>query len=461
MCYNDSNDNRKNALKDIGNKFGDNIVKSAYENLWNEQFKNFIEDTAEDVVDSFFESVFSVNKLKLATTVVNSAFKLAGFDLSDKSSYDVLLAQDLISYIVSGSKIIENEKYYKINDSEDMRLTAIIILLIDIESYNLGNTVAKRIDVKDKNHYKTVIEEYENKLALIYLAVSSKDYDSVEGTKKIIEKNHEQLRRINLSNCIIDETKAKKFLVSMNNYVDAAIELIYNFPKYEFETGDTSISIELIDVDFDNIPEILYCSHMGISGIPVINGIYKFDGNEYKKCVDKIDDFDYTSMFPILPKRNSDGSLFFLSELISDEFLQNYPNRPDFASFWYNHSLGVSEFSLSNNKLIITSLCDYSSLRTQIEDMDSPNEKREDAWNEYKAEVKKFNLEYTIDDKYNFIIVWGIGTGWIDTENLSLSQQLDLYHKTLSKEAAMFIVYKYVDEKKGDFYFNDYFESLY
>lgn len=461
VYYKNHNDNRGNAIKSISNKYNENLIKSAYENLWNEQFKDVIEETAEDAVDALFEDVLSVGKLKLATSVVNSAFKLAGFDLSENSSYNVLLAQDLVSYILNGSEITDSEKYYKISDSEDMRLTAIMILLIDIESYNLGNKVAKRIDSQDKNHYKSVIEDYENKLTLLYLASSSKEYDSVEGTKKIIDENDLQLKKLNLNNYIIDENMAKKYLVSMGNYIDAAIELIYNFPKYGFRTNDTAISIELIDLDFDNVPEILYCSHIGAAGIPTINGFYKFDGNEYKKCDLKLNDELDSDCFPILPKRDSNGTIVFVSDLVSNEYLEENPDRPDFASFWYYHSAGVSEFELINNTLSTTTLCDYSLLREKIEDWDSSDKKRNIAWNEYKSEVKKFNSEYIIDYNYGYTIAWGIGTGFIDTENLSISQQLDFYHNTMTKDAAEFIVYKYVDAKDGDFSFSDYFESYY
>lgn len=193
---NAENDSRGLAIKKTRSKYSDSLIESAYTQISEKVLEECIKEVAKSASDKIFSTA---NKVKLATSIVNTLFKTFGFDLSDNSSYEVLIASELSYYLINNSDIIDSKIYNTINDSEKMRLTAIMILLVDIEGYKLGNKVAKRIDKNDSNHYENIIEEYQKRLTLLYLAKDSKNYDSIDGTNKIIEQNQKQLSKYNIT----------------------------------------------------------------------------------------------------------------------------------------------------------------------------------------------------------------------------------------------------------------------
>ena len=249
--------------------------------------------------------------------------------------------------------------------------------------------------------------------------------------------------------------------LSKADYKDAAVELIYNFPKYGLEMNDTSISIELIDFDGDDAPEILYCDHYGSHGIPEIAKVYKFDGNTYKQISfernDSSGDKVGNNYLPILPKKDSSGKRYFMSQLDSDfDGFENFPQ----GAFWYYYTAGVSEFTLEDNTLTSTSFLDFSDYRDVIEDSERDDEEREEAFENYKNDVNNYNDEYKVDDGYKYTCAWGIRTGFIDSSSLSEDEQLDKYHEVMTKEGAEYTVEQY-ENNNHEFNYSDNFSSNY
>lgn len=440
-------DTRAKALSETASLYGNDIVESVATQLSNEIINELLKSSAGKAANYF---ISGANKVKLATSIVNTVFKAAGFDLSDNSGYDVMLASQLKRYILSNIEE-DTEKLNTEADCIKMRLTLILGMLIDIESYKMGNKLADKYDCS--GIYDDEIENANKRLALLYLAKNSKKYDSVGGTKKIAEQNKKQIQKLNLNSSIVDSKTADKYLISMGDYIEAAVELIYNFPKYGMTLSDTSMSIELIDLDGNHVPEILYCSHMGASGIPLLGGVYSFDGKQYNEATIKLDSQNAFTDFPIVPKIADANSLVFVSYLIDNESLEEYTDIPNFASFWYYNTTGVSEFNFSNNVLTSSVLVDYSLLRDKIDSYSVADEDREKAWESYKEKVKEFNSKYVLAEDYKYTIVSALGTGFINSEELSVQEQLDLYHETVNKQFAEYIVEQYENGvKEIDYY---------
>lgn len=440
-------DTRAKALSETASLYGNDIVESVATQLSNEIINELLKSSAGKAANYF---ISGANKVKLATSIVNTVFKAAGFDLSDNSGYDVMLASQLKRYILSNIEE-DTEKLNTEADCIKMRLTLILGMLIDIESYKMGNKLADKYDCS--GIYDDEIENANKRLALLYLAKNSKKYDSVGGTKKIAEQNKKQIQKLNLNSSIVDSKTADKYLISMGDYIEAAVELIYNFPKYGMTLSDTSMSIELIDLDGNHVPEILYCSHMGASRIPLLGGVYSFDGKQYNEATIKLDSQNAFTDFPIVPKIADANSLVFVSYLIDNESLEEYTDIPNFASFWYYNTTGVSEFNFSNNVLTSSVLVDYSLLRDKIDSYSVADEDREKAWESYKEKVKEFNSKYVLAEDYKYTIVSALGTGFINSEELSVQEQLDLYHETVNKQFAEYIVEQYENGvKEIDYY---------
>lgn len=435
-----SNDNIGLAIKEIQEKYSNSFVESAYIQI----SKKVADECAEEVASSVFENF---NKVKLATSIVNSVFKTFGFDLSDNSSYDILLADELSNYFIKKSSAIELGKYNTISDSEDVRLTLIMLMLVNIEGYKLGNKAAKRISEYD-DHFKSEIEEHELRLALLYLANDSKYYESVEGIKKIIEQNRNQISKLSLNDLKeLDNKSAEALLNGIENnanlqdYVKPAlIDLVYNLPKYSYEFNDTSIGFEIIDLNSDNVPEVIFSTYYGATAIPSIEEIFEYRDGVYVKCNIDFKENAYPD-FPIIPKRDSAGELAFLGYFRTAEELNDFTEPPDFASFWHYYSIGVSEIYFSNGILTSKLIADYTSFRNLI-DGDNTEVERKKAWDEYKKEVAEFNSEYHMDSNYNAVIITNISTGFIDSE-LSVVEQLDTYHETVNEAQTQLIAETY------------------
>lgn len=160
-----------------------------------------VESVKEELKD--FDNAKSVleyaNKIKLATSIVNAAFKLGGFDLADNSSYDVLMASDLYYYLINKSSVIEQGYAKTLKESEDMRLANIMLMLVNIEAYKMGNDVAKKIDKTDSNHYGRQIAEMEQRLAMLYRSKNSEKYDCIEGIKTVIKENQEEIAKFDFA----------------------------------------------------------------------------------------------------------------------------------------------------------------------------------------------------------------------------------------------------------------------
>lgn len=203
-----------------------------------------VESVKEELKD--FDNAKSVleyaNKIKLATSIVNAAFKLGGFDLADNSSYDVLMASDLYYYLINKSPVIDQGYAKTLKESEEMRLANIMLMLVNIEAYKMGNDVAKKIDKTDSNHYGRQIAEMEQRLAMLYRSKNSEKYDCIEGIKTVIEENQEEIAKFDFA------------ALNSTEYQNTDEETIrqYNYNLRRFDDNAT-VDYDIVDYTKDYI----------------------------------------------------------------------------------------------------------------------------------------------------------------------------------------------------------------
>ena len=187
-------DIRAVALNEIAELYNNSVVEGAGEQIGGEIVNELLKDSAGTGAEKFMTGA---NKVKLAASIVNSVFKAAGFDLSDNSGYDVMLAAQLKSFVLNSTDE-SKDNLDTLANCQNMRLKQILGILIDIQSYKMGNKFAAKYD--SAGIYDKRIENANKRLALFYLAKESEKFDSVEGVKSIIEKNNKQVSKLDFGN---------------------------------------------------------------------------------------------------------------------------------------------------------------------------------------------------------------------------------------------------------------------
>lgn len=362
-------------------------------------------------------------KYKLAVDLVDAMFKLAGFDLSADSSYMTVLSDDMITYILN---ICNPESIKTDSESNKLRLMSIMLLLIGIESYKSGDKVAEKISKNDKNHYKDEIEDYENRVGLLYLAKGSSMYESVEGIKNISNENAEEIKKLDFEKTAVDNDTATEYLYR-TLYSDAAFDLIYNLPKYGVKIYNYGyIGIQIIDIDNDKIPEILYAKGTGTTGLRTADGIFAFDGNEYVE-LDMLKNDDTSFGYPVVA-RDDNGKVSCFSELNDVEGIVGLP----FASYWYGGCDEVCKYVVSGNSVVLEKVKDFSEYSAPFKYGSETME----AWELYKSQVRQFNERYPIIENYPTSKL-GSGTfigDYSDDEPYPLEEALEIYHTEMDKD---------------------------
>lgn len=234
----DGNDSRALAFMETATLYGNDVVKSTVKQLYDELGSQLAEEAAKEASGDLMAGV---NKVKLATSIVNAVFKAAGFDLSDNSGYNVMLADELKSYVMRNLDD-ENDNLNNEKNFTNMRLTHIMGLLIDIESFKMGNNLADRYGLT--GYYDESLEESNKRLALLYLAKDSEKYDTVDGMKVISQQNAKQIEKLNLGDLTsISEKEAENLLKSTDDITlmneqfsglkvsNSGTDEIYYYPK--------------------------------------------------------------------------------------------------------------------------------------------------------------------------------------------------------------------------------------
>lgn len=428
------------AMTDVWGKYGADVVNKIVTRV-GEKLVEACTDKAQEVA---LEMVLpSTEAIKMVATV----FKLMGFDLTDNSEYSIMI--DLNAVHALKSVYYNDAGHMKNAETAEKYRLAILFWLISVkQTYIAANKLSKKTD-GSASLYDDEIEKVQTLIDLFYAAAQSKNIDSFAGLENLKSINEKAVRESGILSAA-EKVPEEKAIRKKDNYTEAAIELIYNFPQYGMCLTDTSMGLELIDIDGDDIPEILYSSYVGATGIPCLDGVFAFDGEKYTEC--KIDE-KASRDFPLIPKIESNsGKLIITNDFISTIDLLNRPERPSFASFWYYDTQIASQYILLNKKLTSTELANYQNLYERIEDYSLSDSERDYAWETYKAKVKEFNNQYvlaqpdpfddTVLNRYYTYTVIDFGS-YIDSQELPIEKQLSMYHEKITKDIAEGLVELY------------------
>lgn len=276
-----SRSNELAAIKYIGSLYNDNLVKSIATKFTARITEELISETVKNI---------GLSKVKLATSITNEVFKLFGFDLSDNSAYDIMLANDLKRVILNNCKEYETEKLLKPSNSKNLRLAMIMTMLVEIEAYNMANKVAKRTGLS--GYYNDDIEYLNKRLALFYKAKESWNYDDFESMKRVCDENKQQLQKIDLSklnyasqddakNMLNNDKSSKGVLLSfIESYTESVISFI-NDTKFEAITDDGSMRI--IDVNMDGYPDLTLSQFSRGGGHGGITNVYLYENGSFRE----------------------------------------------------------------------------------------------------------------------------------------------------------------------------------
>lgn len=276
-----SNSNEMLAIKYVGGLYSDDFVKKASSNLVSTIGKKCIGEVIKKA---------GLSKVELAANITNEVFKLFGFDLSDNSSYDIMLANDLKRVILNNCEEYQTEKLLKPRNSENLRLAMIMTLLVEIEAYNMANKVAKKTGLS--GYYDNDIEYLNKRLALFYKAKESQNYDDFESMKKVFEENQQQLEKIDLSKLnvvtqdesknLLNTDKSRKGILSsfIESYTESVISFV-NSNKFELVTDYGSMRI--IDVNMDGYPDLTLSQFSAGGGHGGLTNVYLYNNGSFEE----------------------------------------------------------------------------------------------------------------------------------------------------------------------------------
>lgn len=213
---------------------------------------------------------------------------------------------------------------------------------------------------------------------------------------------------------------------SRNNagYFDAAQELIYNFPKYGFEVVEHTSNIEIIDLDEDGIPEIIFSNNYRANHL--IGGVYYFNGDEY---VEASYDSEDGTMYPIYPAIDSKNQVKFFS----NNFSTTTESKSDLefvlegnAAYYTAYVSYSLSYSFDNHNLSYDNIFDLTDYVMQVADGDR------DAIDTYISKLEEFNKQYQIDQSIKYIdVLFSAGT-LLGVEDID--ERLNLYHEIITED---------------------------
>lgn len=378
-----SNSNEMSAIRYIGGLYNDDFVKSTSTKLVSKISEELVSESVKEI---------GLGKVKLATGISNEVFKLLGFDLSDNSSYDIMLANDLKRVILNNCKEYETEKLLKPSNSENLRLAMIMTLLVEIEAYEMANKVAKKTGLS--GYYDDDIEYLNKRLALFYKAKESQNYDDFESIKRICDENQQQLQKIDLEKLdIVSQEETETILHTdkscrgiLLSFFESYTDLVISFVKnYEFEGYTDYGHMRIIDINMDGYPDLTLSQFSAGGGHGGISNVYLYHNGSFEEIM--LDD-DFESTYLQLAT-DSQGNQF-----ISNGKPEPYNTFNDF----YTPSV-FGKVIIKNGKLDIEVIYDeYSESNTPEKYFKVINENYQ--FNEL-SDYSTINFHFDLDDNGN------------------------------------------------------------
>lgn len=251
----------KLALGDTTLKFGDDAATS----LCSKALDILVEDVPKTTVKTFAEKALPALALVKGTAAF---FKLLGFDLTDNSSYSIMLDSNIAHNLTERYTNLAETAGKTKDDTEAFRKAGIFATLAMKNAYNSGNKLNKKVNGQSK-YYNKKIEEVALRAQLFYRAAESKGYDDLNSISSLATKNQKNIA----DSKIISKAKKTDFEESSNNWRQAYMTFLREYMN-NAETPE-NCGFSLVFVDNDNIPELV-----------IRDGIAHFSGASVYTCVD-------------------------------------------------------------------------------------------------------------------------------------------------------------------------------
>ena len=225
-----------------------------------------------------------------------------------------------------------------------------------------------------------------------------------------------------------------------NNWQSAAVDLIRNAPKYNMIPMDTMFGIELIDLNKDDIPEVVFCSQVGATRFAIISDVFYYDGISYKKGNIRGD-----ASFPIIPYTDSSNQTVFLNlnEKASDYRSIGYEVACFSASFW-NSAQKIEQITFSGNTATCTCVADFSEYRDIQETYWEDATAQQNRWNEFLDAHEEFENQYSKNTSYKYALTKDMFLEEMFHEDTPLDKKLEIYHKSVFEGYAESLIEAYI-----------------
>lgn len=233
----------KLALGDTTLKFGDDAATS----LCSKALDILVEDVPKTTVKTFAEKALPALALVKGTAAF---FKLLGFDLTDNSSYSIMLDSNIVHNLTERYTNLAETAGKTKDDTEAFRKAGIFATLAMKNAYNSGNKLNKKVNGQSK-YYNKKIEEVALRAQLFYRAAESKGYDDLNSISSLATKNQKNIA----DSKITSKAKETDFEESSNNWRQAYMTFLREYMN-NAETPE-NCGFSLVFVDNDNIPELV------------------------------------------------------------------------------------------------------------------------------------------------------------------------------------------------------------
>lgn len=429
----------KTTYSKFGKSFGEGVATKIGEELYN------------SIPKKIANKIPGVAPYLKVIKIVNVTFKAMGIELDDDTSYNVLLEGDVERVLNERYESLYDNSGVSVQQSESFRRSAIFMLLSEKHGFETGNKLSQKINKADI--FNDQLNNICARLNLFYRAAESKNFDSFAAMEDNCIENGDEIKKINgiLKDYQKDNLDRREKINSIGNgnWQEAAIEVIYNLPKYAEinKMVNDFLAFELIDMNEDRIPEIIFYSISAGGGGEICNSYAYFDGKQY--VVNYIDIDGKNSDIPtntIIPYNdNNTNRIVYISGMFDEDYFDESLNSGSYASgyFWRNKwSQDIWEFK--NNKLTLSK----SFKVNEVKDFDklyNPSTYTVEEQQEALDNVREYNqkLHETYSESDALYCECSINTNGIICDKYSMSS----YHKVMNKEKATGFVNAYLNGK--------------
>lgn len=376
--------------------------------------------------------------------VVNAVFKVFGVELDDDSSYNVLLEGEIERILNERYESLYDDSGVSVQQSESFRRSAIFMLLTEKHGFESGNKLSKKVNKTEI--FNDQLDNICAKLNLFYRAAESKNFDSFAAMELNCINNEKAIKN---SKNILDEYQEEETnrKTKSNSWQEAAIEFLYNLPKYAKinKMMNDYLSIELIDMNQDNVPEIIFYSVSAGGGGKICRAHAVWTGEQYAIYYFDEKDSNVPTDTIIPYKDNDSNKTVFISGMFDKDYFYDSLETGRYASgsFWRG-KWSQDVWQCKNNYLTLRE----SFKVNEVKDFDklyNPSNHSVEERQEALDNVREYNR--MLHSKYSEIEMLYCETSIKCNGIISNKYSMESYHDVMSKDKAEGFINAYLTGK--------------